>query len=119
MEKFKAAGPCDTDEKIQLHAVEKYLFQLLLFQRIPDRVYEGREKWSLTRLGQDGNVWPAIKRNALCKITVSPHIHPYSLATFLYSELPYLTFHNPSTFHTIVVLVQIEENVDNPEKAVQ
>lgn len=44
VEKFKAAGPCDTDEKIQPHAVEKYSFQLLLFQRIPDRVYELREK---------------------------------------------------------------------------
>lgn len=33
VEKFKAAGPCDTDEKIQLHTVEKYLFQLLPFQR--------------------------------------------------------------------------------------
>lgn len=61
-------------------------------------------------------------RDALCKITVSPHIHPDAqvyLATFLPRDLANLTFYSLSTFHTIVVLVQIEENVDNPEEAVQ
>lgn len=33
VQEFKAAGPCDTSEKIRLHMAEVSLFQLLLFQR--------------------------------------------------------------------------------------
>lgn len=54
-----------------------------------------------------------IKWNALCKITVFPHIHTDAqvyLTIFLRSDLANLTFYNLSTFNTIVVLVQIKEN---------
>lgn len=71
---------------------------------------------------QGGPRWKCvacIKWNALCKITVSPHIHPDAqvyLAAFLQCDLANLTFYNISTLNTIVVLVQIKENFYNPEK---